>query len=65
MNFGSEDHADWMRRASRMLGEDRRAGRGVGRRKAHWSWAADGREWHLVAAKASQPKRRDAKIDGN
>jgi hypothetical protein len=35
-NFGSAAHADWMRRASRMLDKDGRVGRGVGRSFPGW-----------------------------
>jgi hypothetical protein len=47
-NFGSEeafrDHADWMRRASRVLNEDGCAGRGVERSFGGWFGSADGGE---------------------
>jgi hypothetical protein len=33
-DFGCDDHADWMRRSSRMLDEDGHAGRGVAHRAA-------------------------------
>ena len=47
-NFGSEDHVDWMRRSSRMLDEDGRAGCGVGRRVL-WSGAEHAGQRLVVA----------------
>jgi hypothetical protein len=41
-DFGSEDHAEWVRGASRVLGEDGLAGRGVERSCARWFGSADG-----------------------
>ena len=70
-NFGSgeafKDHADWMRRASRISTGERRAEGGVGRSSAGWFrftfGSADegetGIEWQAAALKTWQPKHRD------
>jgi hypothetical protein len=50
---GSEDHADWMRRASRMLGEDGRAERGVERLDGLWSGGVHaGQGWRVLGLSA-------------
>jgi hypothetical protein len=65
-SFGSEDHADWMRRASRMLDEDGRAGRGVGRAETVWSWFTHrrGRGWRVSGPSAMRGRVGNRPLDG-
>jgi hypothetical protein len=57
-NFGSKDHADWVRGASRMLDEDGRAGRGVERWDGFWSWG-DGVRMPSLSQGAKKGCRHD------